>query len=138
MFQRLVVALIFVLFKLTAAQAADGHVQYDDLRKQEQGSRVRQDAAKFASGGGRLAFVVKGGDDATLGTIYSFLEEVELSTGKDVWFLHEDDNKPNVDAVDVDVYASGSFIDTVQVYLADKEPLDQLSQTIYNGRALTQ
>lgn len=121
-----VVAMPFV-----SASAADGAVQYKDIRAKSE-SYVGV-AGHAASSKNRIAIMVKGGHKLLLQTILSYAEDIENSTGRDVWFLHSVDDNPNDGVTKVDIYVSGRRIGILDIEKINKHTKQALASIVEIG-----
>ncbi len=120
-----------VAMPFASASAADGKVQYKDIRAKSEGY-VRM-AGHAASGKNRIALMVKGGEKPLLKAIYSYAKDIENKTGRDVWFLHTIDDKPDDGKTEVDIYVSGRRTGTLGISGAEKYLGDALSSYVEDG-----
>lgn len=121
-----------VAMPFASASAADGKVQYKDIRAKSEGY-VRM-AGHAASGKNRIALMVKGGNNNLLKILYVAAKNVENNTDKDVWFLHSVDDKPNDGNTEVDIYVSGRKTGTLVIApTLEKDADKMLSLVVGDG-----
>ena len=120
-----------VAMPFASASAADGKVQYKDIRAKSAG--YVEAAGHVASGKNRIALMVKGGDKPLLKAIYSYAKDIENKTGRDVWFLHTIDDKPDDEKTEVDIYVSGRRAGTLGISEFDKHLGDALASIVEVG-----
>jgi hypothetical protein len=120
-----------VAMPFASASAADGKVQYKDIRAKSAG--YVEAAGHVASGKNRIALMVKGGEKPLLKAIYSYAKDIENSTGRDVWFLHTVDDKPNDGVTEVDIYVSGRRISTLGIEKISEHTGDALASVVEVG-----
>jgi len=110
----LVVAALATVWFSTASHAADGQVQYRDIRNESPG--VVELSGSTASGLNRIALKVLGGTDDINRAIYLAAQHIEKMTDRDVFFIHVNDDNPNDDETKIEIWASGLHTSTLKVY----------------------